>query len=878
MLDSCGQVGSAYTNAIVPVPMGGLSTVSLNLSIGATFQNNYFQRVVSSYTKKVRLEDLACPTWGLQSQTKNQATQTVGYPFLPIIHPPSELLSFDPGWARCNTFITGEQQGGDLAFEIFDPPYALHRVPAIATPIAPARNPVDTITAHDPTPTSRSVTANPGDMRSPVLPSITKNPQLPNPGHPSTNDEGRTPIDGPINPDLEKSNSASPMDPSGMNHDAADPAGSIPNIIESDSQQANSGIGAIIFSTFDGYQNPKVLPQNRIMSTIVLPTMDSSPLVLVVDGSAFAADPSAIGMGAGTSIRQVPTENMIGANHNPPPTPIITAAGQAITVSDPAAIAIAGSTLSVGGDPVTVAGTILSLAQNGNLIMNFDNVLAGKVDNTAAPPAPGGADKTNDINSKDIVVADMSLRPGGSAATIADTIMSMAESGEIFVGDGGPPQLNQPTPIYTVAGQVFTSAPLAIEIDGKTLYPGSAITTSGTAISLAPSGKLIVGTNTVALSQPAGELAQVLTVDGHVITVHSPGLSVDGTAVSPPQLNQPTPIYTVAGHVFTSAPLAIEIDGKTLYPGSAITTSGTAISLAPSGKLIVGTNTVALSQPAGELAQVLTVDGHVITVHSPGLSVDGTAVSPPQLNQPTPIYTVAGHVFTSAPLAIEIDGKTLYPGSAITTSGTAISLAPSGELIVGTNTVALSHSPGELAQVLTVDGHVLTAHSPALSVDGTVLKPGRNGIPLGSDGTPISLDSYNNLIVGTSTVNIFKSPYISIIPNIKTQVIASSKPSLFLSIPDELNESSDGAEIFATTISGTPTILRGTSGQHPRLGSSATTPVATSRMNGSSNKDSGHTGKSSPSHGAAHDRLRPWPALRIMGVGIISGILTGFFA
>ncbi len=688
VLDSCGQVGSAYTNAIVPVPMGGLSTVSLNLSIGATFQNNYFQRVVSSYTKKVRLEDLACPTWGLQSQTKNQATQTVGYPFLPIIHPPSELLSFDPGWARCNTFITGEQQGGDLAFEIFDPPYALHRVPAIAPPIAPARNPVDTITAHDPTPTSRSVTANPGDMRSPVLPSITKNPQLPNPGHPSTNDEGRTPIDGPINPDLEKSNSASPMDPSGMNHDAADPAGSIPNIIESDSQQANSGIGAIIFSTFDGYQNPKVLPQNRIMSTIVLPTMDSSPLVLVVDGSAFAADPSAIGMGAGTSIRQVPTENMIGANHNPPPTPIITAAGQAITVSDPAAIAIAGSTLSVGGDPVTVAGTILSLAQNGNLIMNFDNVLAGKVDNTAAPPAPGGADKTNDINSKDIVVADMSLRPGGSAATIADTIMSMAESGEIFVGDGGPPQLNQPTPIYTVAGQVFTSAPLAIEIDGKTLYPGSAITTSGT----------------------------------------------------------------------------------------------------------------------------------------------------------------------------------------------AISLAPSGELIVGTNTVALSHSPGELAQVLTVDGHVLTAHSPALSVDGTVLKPGRNGIPLGSDGTPISLDSYNNLIVGTSTVNIFKSPYISIIPNIKTQVIASSKPSLFLSIPDELNESSDGAEIFATTISGTPTILRGTSGQHPRLGSSATTPVATSRMNGSSNKDSGHTGKSSPSHGAAHDRLRPWPALRIMGVGIISGILTGFFA
>lgn len=42
--DSCGEVGSAYINAIVPVPAEGLSTISLNLPIRATFLNREFGR------------------------------------------------------------------------------------------------------------------------------------------------------------------------------------------------------------------------------------------------------------------------------------------------------------------------------------------------------------------------------------------------------------------------------------------------------------------------------------------------------------------------------------------------------------------------------------------------------------------------------------------------------------------------------------------------------------------------------------------------------------------------------------------------------------------------------------------------------------------
>lgn len=101
MQDSCGLVGSVYTNAIVPVPADGLSTISLDLPVGATFMNRDWWRLdarVSPHTKKVRTEDLACPTWGLVGSENPQKAEyvTVEYPFLPIIHPPSELASFNP--------------------------------------------------------------------------------------------------------------------------------------------------------------------------------------------------------------------------------------------------------------------------------------------------------------------------------------------------------------------------------------------------------------------------------------------------------------------------------------------------------------------------------------------------------------------------------------------------------------------------------------------------------------------------------------------------------------------------------------------------------------------------------------------------------------
>lgn len=107
MQDSCGQVGSVYTNAIVPVPADGLSTISLGLPVGATFMNRDWGRFnIASYTKRVEVEDLACPTWGLVgSENPDRAEYvTVGSPFLPIIHPPSGTCLLQPGLGAMQHF------------------------------------------------------------------------------------------------------------------------------------------------------------------------------------------------------------------------------------------------------------------------------------------------------------------------------------------------------------------------------------------------------------------------------------------------------------------------------------------------------------------------------------------------------------------------------------------------------------------------------------------------------------------------------------------------------------------------------------------------------------------------------------------------------
>lgn len=270
MQDSCGQIGSVYTNAVVPVPIGGLSTISLDVPIGASFLNRAEYRGVnhdmkwidfSSYTKQVRVEDLACPTWGLMKPEDKNGYATVGLPFFPIIHPPSEISAIDRAWSRCSDFTTWEKEGNYRAYEIFDPPRILVPVSAIA----PATNPATIVTSLDPSSTVISLPeANPVDTRSPELPSSTarslssdivksfkEKPEQPSPGISEPASTGNFENLDP-NESIYRSTQSSPTE---VKQYASD-SDMTRKSVKSYSLEANSGMNADHFSALKGLGIP----------------------------------------------------------------------------------------------------------------------------------------------------------------------------------------------------------------------------------------------------------------------------------------------------------------------------------------------------------------------------------------------------------------------------------------------------------------------------------------------------------------------------------------------------------------------------------------------------------------------------------------------
>lgn len=192
--DGCGQVGSVYTNEIIAVPDGDLMTLSLDVPIGSHFvqaDREQLFSTISSYTKPLKVADLACPTWGIAGTSglwiyghkgKEDTTvfvTTIGSPFHPIIIPPSNLLSFDTAWGKCSSFPDAVQlgkadgTGGNLRFEIFDPPRVLTPVAALV----PTTTSASLKSALDRDLTS-SISAAPADSGSPSLPVNTNGPHV----------------------------------------------------------------------------------------------------------------------------------------------------------------------------------------------------------------------------------------------------------------------------------------------------------------------------------------------------------------------------------------------------------------------------------------------------------------------------------------------------------------------------------------------------------------------------------------------------------------------------------------------------------------------------------------------------------------------------
>ena len=303
--------------------------------------------------------------------------------------------------------------------------------------------------------------------------------------------------------------------------------------------------------------------------------------------------------------------------------------------------------------------------------------------------------------------------------------------------DSGLDQSPSLISVLSVGGHTFTALPAGGFLVAATSIEreGPAITAQGTRISLGSSA-LIVGSSTMFL----------------------PTASANG-------------VLTAAGIEFT--PLAhgkVRLNGKTLsVDGSPLTTSGTVISLAPSGIAIAGQTFVFPTPiPNARVTQddrILTIAGHKIirlddskaivdgvelTVNNPVQTVSGTPLSlassnlvingqtytfptppPATPSSPNRILTTAGQTVTLLDTSAAIvDGTVLsIGGPAKTLSGTTLSLAPAALIINGQNyrfTTTHTTPPPALAlntltNAILIDGTTLSAGAPALTLSGTTL-------------------------------------------------------------------------------------------------------------------------------------------------------------
>ena len=299
-------------------------------------------------------------------------------------------------------------------------------------------------------------------------------------------------------------------------------------------------------------------------------------------------------------------------------------------------------------------------------------------------------------SSSGYVVGEQTLKAGEPAVTLSGTYISLASGASAIVVDsitdvlvasessGGRGQANTPAPFLTLMANSNSASEYVVE--EQTLKPGGpAITISGTPISLEQQATaVVVGSSTRPIATISYGVGQVQQSEVHVTAESTPQLTLAGTTAT---LNSASE-YVIAGQTLKAG-------------GSRITVSGTPISLASQATaIVVGSSTSIFgsaphsedkAQQTGKLASDLTVAGKTATLNSASEYV--------------------------------VEDQTLMPGgSAITLSGTRISLAPDATaVIIGSSTSALAAASSGIgdyvwagiAGVMSANEDGLTASSAA---------------------------------------------------------------------------------------------------------------------------------------------------------------------
>ncbi|MCJ1386280.1 hypothetical protein MMC17_009406 [Xylographa soralifera] len=342
-------------------------------------------------------------------------------------------------------------------------------------------------------------------------------------------------------------------------------------------------------------------------------------------------------------------------------------------------------------DPGALPGsTNLQGSQSNDPSIGIGAIIYSAFGGLAPAPIPiSFASETLTVMGPSAVVIDgNTLQPGGLAVTQSNQVLSLDSLIAIQPTQNAPGSQITPPPVLTAGSLTLPIISIpsgAVMIAGSTLIPGgSAITISGTMLSLAPSGTLLVGGSSILISN-----------------------------IAPAPTTAPSPQTTEAGSETSNVSLldnsAVIIDGQTLDANDPVATvNATPLSLLAPGVVVAGGTTTVDLIPQ----QDITIGGQLFPFSSIG------------------------------PSAIIIDGQSLAPTAGVATiGGQLVSLGVSGDLVVGgTQTIALPPTPDITigsqafavetlgASEVIVAGDTLVVAGPAATIDGSLVSLASGGI------------------------------------------------------------------------------------------------------------------------------------------------------
>ena len=592
--DDCGVRGNNIPSTMLAFAPGELSTVQGHLWGGGVQQQK---------TKVFDFADLPCPPFNVMYDDWYKPAP--GEPYRPLIALPEKVRDLDPLWNACTDafYFTG-----------LDPPRTLQKAGAMVAPTSPAANPDPTVTpdpvqsvpplpvqtdagkaAGDPSnnknldPSPQAAPPSTGGASNPspndgVLPTSTQKQAAPQQGETSKPPTGSPAVDPGTNNNANppatpqhgtdpKANDSGNTDPgasgSGSNHPASNGSGSTdPGSNDSGSTNPTSNDPG---STDPGSNHPGSNDSGSNNSGSSNPGPNDSPTANP-QSSSTAGQQSGQGQQAADP-KKVPSP---AQNSDPQADPANANTGTQLGSGNqnPASKPTTNGNPSHSGESHVGTNTI---PQGPSENKPFSSETSPVLDVAGALPLTQGSNNHNAY-----IVASSTLLPGSPGAVISGTSYSLASSGALVVGTSTIPLATA----GAVAGQIAAPAALwagnvpftpllggsAIVGSSTLSLSGPAITSSGSALSLA-SGGLVVGSSTYAFAtSPSNPAASSTTQEVPIITA-----------------------LVVAGQSFTANPSAFSIDGTSISAGKpGITISETPVSLDVNKNLAVETSTVAL--------------------------------------------------------------------------------------------------------------------------------------------------------------------------------------------------------------------------------------------------------------------------------------------